>query len=134
MKDKIIGQRIAKILKDNRYSQRQFAEENGYTQSVISEILRGKREIDKLINIVAEKFGVSRDYLITGTESNKMDFIANNSISANGLTKEDKFNLVHNLEELYSKHQQLLSDASKVMKEIVAINKLLVFGTNSFTI
>lgn len=134
MKDKIIGQRIAKILKDNRYSQRQFAEETGYTQSVISEILRGNREIDKLINIVAEKFGVSRDYLITGTESNKMDLIANNSIYANGLSKEDKFNLVHNLEELYSKHQQLLSDASKVMKEIAAINKLLILGTNSFTL
>ena len=130
MKSEIVGKRIAKILKDNRYSQRQFAEETGYTQSVISEILRGNREIDKMINIVAEKFGVSRDYLITGEESNKMDLIANNSMPANGLTKEDKLNLVHNLEELYRKHQQLLDDASQVMKEIAAINKLLIIDNN----
>ena len=54
MKSKVIGQRIVKLLKDNRYSQRQFAKETGYTQSVISEILGGKREIDKLINILPE--------------------------------------------------------------------------------
>ena len=130
MKSLEIGERIAKILKDNRYSQRQFAEENGYTQSVISDILRGRREIDKLINIVAERFGVSRDYLITGNESNKMDFIASDSISANGLTKEEKLQLINNLEELYRKHQKILDEASQVMKEIAAINKLLIIGTN----
>lgn len=130
MKSEVIGKRIAKILKDNRYSQRQFAEETGYTQSVVSEIIRGNREIDKLINIVAEKFAVSRDYLITGKESNKMDLIASDSIPANGLTKEEKLRLFDNLEELYRKHQQLLDDASQVMKEIAAINKILIVGTN----
>jgi len=130
MKSREIGERIAKILKDNRYSQRQFAEETGYTQSVVSEIIRGNREIDKLINIVAEKFAVSRDYLITGKESNKMDLIASDNIPANGLTKEEKLRLFDNLEELYRKHQQLLDDASHVMKEIAAINKILIVGTN----
>lgn len=130
MKSREIGERIAKILKDNRYSQRKFAEETGYTQSVISEIIRGNREIDKLINIVAEKFGVSRDYLITGKESNKIDLIASDSIPENGLTKEEKLRLFDNLEELYRKHQQLLDDASQVMKEIAAINKILIVGTN----
>ena len=130
MKSEIIGKRIAKILKDNRYSQRQFAEETGYTQSVISEILRGNREIDKLINIVAEKFGVSRDYLITGEESNKIDLIASDSIGANGLTKEQILFLLDKLQSLYSKHQKLLDDASQVMKEISSINKILITGTN----
>lgn len=128
MKSREIGERIAKILKDNRYSQRKFAEETGYTQSVISEIIRGNREIDKLINIVAEKFGVSRDYLITGKESNKIDLIASDSIPENGLTKEEKLRLFDNLEELYRKHQRLLDDASQVMKEIAAINKILIVG------
>lgn len=130
MKSKVIGQRIVKLLKDNRYSQRQFAKETGYTQSVISEILGGKREIDKLINIVAEKFDVSRDYLITGNVVNKNDLIADNSISPNGLTKEEKQHLFHNLEGLYKKHKKLLDDANEVMKEIAAINKLLILGTN----
>ena len=130
MKDKNVGNRISKVLKDNGYSQRSFAVEVGISQSVVSDMIRGRREIDKLVNIVAERFGVSRDYLITGEESNRKDMIASDSISANGLSKEEKLRLINNLEELYRKHQQLLDDASQVMKEIATINKLLIVGTN----
>lgn len=128
MKSKEVGNRIAKILKDNRYSQRKFAEEVNMPQSVISEIINGNREVDKLVNIVSDKFGISRDYLITGVESNRNDMIASDSISANGLTKEEKLRLVANLEELYRKHQSLLDDASQVMREIAAINKILIMA------
>lgn len=130
MKSKEVGNRIAKILKDNRYSQRKFAEEVNMPQSVISEIINGNREVDKLVNIVSDKFGISRDYLITGVEANHNDMIASDSISANGLTKEEKLRLIANLEELYRKHQSLLDDASQVMREIAAINKILIVGTN----
>ena len=130
MKDEIVGNRISKVLKDNGYSQRSFSAEMGISQSVVSDMIRGRREIDKLVNLVAEKFGVSRDYLITGEESNRKNMIASDSISANGLTTEDKIRLINNLEELYLKHQKLLDDASQVMKEIAAINKILIIGTN----
>lgn len=128
MKSKEVGNRIAKILKDNRYSQRKFAEEVNMPQSVISEIINGNREVDKLVNIVSDKFGISRDYLITGVEANRNDMIASDSISANGLTKEEKLRLVANLEELYRKHQSLLDDASQVMREIASINKILIMA------
>lgn len=128
MKSKEVGNRIAKILKDNRYSQRKFAEEVNMPQSVISEIINGNREVDKLVNIVSDKFGISRDYLITGVEANRKDMIASDSIPANGLTKEEKLRLVANLEELYRKHQSLLDDASQVMMEIAAINKILIMA------
>lgn len=130
MKDEIVGNRISKVLKDNGYSQRSFSAEMGISQSVVSDMIRGRREIDKLVNLVAERFGVSRDYLITGEESNRKDMIASDSISANGLTTEDKLRLINNLEDLYLKHQKLLDDASQVMKEIAAINKILIIGTN----
>ena len=130
MKDEIVGNRISKVLKDNGYSQRSFSAEMGISQSVVSDMIRGRREIDKLVNLVAERFGVSRDYLITGEESNRKDMIASDSISANGLTTEEKLRLINNLEELYLKHQKLLDDASQVMKEIAAINKILIIGTN----
>ena len=128
MKSKEVGNRIAKILKDNRYSQRKFAEEINMPQSVISEIINVNREVDKLVNIVSDKFGISRDYLITGVEANRNDMIASDSISANGLTKEEKLRLVANLEKLYRKHQSLLDDASQVMMEIAAINKILIMA------
>ena len=130
MKDENVGKRISKVLKDNGFSQRTFADKIGLSQSVVSDMIRGRRQIDKLVNIVAERFGVSRDYLITGNESNKMDLIASDSISANGLTKDEKLQLINNLEELYRKHQKILDEASQVMKEIAAINKLLIIGTN----
>lgn len=130
MKDEIVGNRISKVLKDNGYSQRSFSAEIGISQSVVSDMIRGRREIDKLVNLVAERFGVSRDYLITGEESNRKNMIASDSISANGLTTEDKLRLINNLEDLYLKHQKLLDDASQVMKEIAAINKILIIGTN----
>jgi len=130
MKDEIVGNRISKVLKDNGYSQRSFSAEIGISQSVVSDMIRGRREIDKLVNLVADRFGVSRDYLITGEESNRKDMIASDSISANGLTTEDKLRLINNLEDLYLKHQKLLDDASQVMKEIAAINKILIIGTN----
>lgn len=130
MKDVNVGNRISKVIKDNGYSQRSFALEMKIPQSVVSDMIRGRREIDKLVNMVADKFGVSRDYLITGEESNRLDMIASDSISANGLTTEDKLRLINNLEELYRKHQKLLDDASQVMKEIAAINKILIIGAN----
>ena len=76
MKDEIVGNRISKVLKDNGYSQRSFSAEMGISQSVVSDMIRGRREIDKLVNLVAERFGVSRDYLITGEESNRKNMIA----------------------------------------------------------
>lgn len=130
MKDENVGNRISKVIKDNGYSQRSFALEMKIPQSVVSDMIRGRREIDKLVNMVADKFGVSRDYLITGEESNRLDMIASDSISANGLTTEDKLRLINNLEELYRKHQKLLDDASQVMKDIAAINKILIIGAN----
>ena len=130
MKDENVGNRISKVIKDNGYSQRSLALEMKIPQSVVSDMIRGRREIDKLVNMVADKFGVSRDYLITGEESNRLDMIASDSISANGLTTEDKLRLINNLEELYRKHQKLLDDASQVMKEIAAINKILIIGAN----
>jgi len=71
MKSEVIGQRIAQILKERNYSQTKLARENGLNQSVISEMIRGFREIDRLVNIVSTKFNISRDYIIDG-ELSKM--------------------------------------------------------------
>lgn len=71
MKSEVIGQRIAQILKERNYSQTKLAKEYGLNQSVISEMIRGFREIDRLVNIVSTKFNISRDYIIDG-ELSKM--------------------------------------------------------------
>ncbi len=75
------------------------------------------------------------DYFIKGEENKLSDIIANNNISENGLSQEDKVRLLDKLEVLYERHQvilQTISDATKesgdVLKEIAAINKLLIVG------
>lgn len=75
------------------------------------------------------------DYFIKGEENKLSDIIANNNISENGLSHDDKVRLLDKLEILYERHQVILktiSDATKesgdILKEIAAINKLLIVG------
>lgn len=75
------------------------------------------------------------DYFIKGEENKLSDIIANNNISENGLSHDDKVLLLDKLEILYERHQVILktiSDATKesgdILKEIAAINKLLIVG------
>lgn len=128
MKSKDVGSRIKIILKERNLSQRDVSDKTGQPQSVISDIINGRRDYDKLVNLLSEVYGWSRDYIITGRGELITQNIANSDNSNSGLSKEEKLRLVANLEELYRKHQQLLDDASQVMKEIAAINKLLIVG------
>ena len=128
MKSAIIGQRIARILKANGYSQSKLAEEIGITQSVISEMLRGHREIDRLINIVASKFNISRDYLVEGELneiSNSTDY---ENYTPNEDTNEDRTvdeQQTDMILEIYAKSIRHVEDERATLKkEIEEVKKL----------
>ncbi|WP_302447490.1 helix-turn-helix domain-containing protein [Paraprevotella clara] len=132
-----VGMRIKSFLKSKKVTQLELSQKIGITQSIISEIISGKRNPLPLVEKICEVYGVSRDYLITGEENKLSDIIANNNIDENGLSHDDKVRLLDKLESLYERHQAILktiSDATKesgdVLKEIAAINKLLIVGTN----
>lgn len=131
-----VGMRIKAFLKSKKVTQLELSQKTGFTQSVISEITSGKRNPLPLVEKVCELYGVSRDYLITGEENKLSDIIANNKEVQNGLSHDDKVRLLDRLERLYERHQSTLhviSEATKesgdILKEIAAINKLLVVGT-----
>lgn len=126
MKNKNVGKRIKDLLKENGITQIKVAKATGKTQSVISDIINGRRDCDELVNQLSSLYGWSRDYLMDGVRNNREDFIANSDNSNKGLTKEEKIKLIENLQGLYKKHQELLNDASQVMKEIAAINRILI--------
>ena len=130
MKSKEVGERIRLILKEKGLSQRQVESDSGINQSVLSDVIRGNRDYEKVVERLSTHYGWSRDFIVMGKGTIEQSNIAESNQNDNGLSKEEKLRLINNLEELYRRHQQLLDDASLVMKEIAAINKLLIIGTN----
>lgn len=136
MKDSEVGNRIKDYLKTKHITQSELAVLLGVNRTVLSETLSGRRNIMPLVEKMCSHFGLSRDYLVAGEENKLSDIVANNNISENGLSHDDKVRLLDRLESLYEKHQAILhtiSTATKesgdVLKEIATINRLLVVGT-----
>ena len=130
-----IGNRIKSLLKNKKMTQGELAAKTGFTQSVISEMISGKRNVIPLVEKLVELFQVSRDYIIAGEENNRNDIIIENNISANGLSKEERLRLLDKLNDLYELHQTVLKEtearlqkAEEIMKEIVTVNKILIAG------
>jgi len=130
MKSKDVGERIRIILKKKGLSQRQVEADAGINQSVLSDVIRGNRDYEKVVERLSSRYGWSRDFIVMGKGEIEQSNIAKSNQNNNGLSKEEKLRLINNLQELYLKHQKLLDDASQVMKEIAAINKILIAGTN----
>lgn len=136
MDKKDIGYRLKSFIKAQGLTQSVIAMQMGKTQSEISEMISGRRRFEPLATYLCDKYGASMDYFIKGEENKLSDIIANNNISENGLSHDDKVRLLDKLEILYERHQVILktiSDATKesgdILKEIAAINKLLIVGT-----
>lgn len=130
-----IGNRIKSLLKNKKMTQGELATKTGFTQSVISEMISGKRNVMPLVEKLVELFQVSRDYIIAGEENNLSDIIIENNISENGLSKEERLRLLDKLNDLYELHQTVIKEtevrlqkAEEIMKEIIAVNKLLIVG------
>ena len=129
MEKKEVGNRIRTYMKQNGLTQEKVADDLRLKQSSVSGMISGKRDTIRLAIDMADYYKVPRETFL-GEDIPLSQAIAKRDITENGLSTDEKFNLVHNLEELYRKHQQLLDDASQVMKEIAAINKLLIIGNN----
>lgn len=128
MKNKDVGDRLKKILKDKKITQYKLSEITGLHQSVLSEMMSGKRNILPLVEQVSTLFGWSRDYIIAGNTNTISDIgieygIKNNG---NGLTQEDRLRLTDKLNSLYKRQQEITNELQSIIKETVSINKLLI--------
>lgn len=132
-----VRNRVKSLLKEKGLTQLELAEIMGKTQSVISEMISGKRNILPLVEKLCELYGFSRDYIITGKEGNIADVVINNNIGEGGLSDEERKRLVEKIGSLYDKHQDVMltvskmaEEANNLMREIIALNKILIVGTN----
>lgn len=70
MKEVILHQTLKSLIKDKGISKREICRATGIAPSTLQGLLDGKREPSvKHIPVLAEYFGVSIDFLITGKES-----------------------------------------------------------------
>ena len=122
MKSVIVGNRIRTLMKENKLSQRAVEEYTGINQSVLSEVINGRRDYERVVDKLCSAYGWSRDFIVTGRNN-----IAN-SDNNTSLSNEERQILIKNLHELYCKHEDLIQQAGSVMKQIAAINKILIIG------
>lgn len=124
MKDLQIAERIKSLIKKRRMTQGQLSQITGFQQSVISEMLNGKRNIIPLAEKVAEKFGASRDWIIGGCE------VLDEFTGGIELDQEQRQKLLERLNDLYSRHQDIIREEQEIMKQMMTINRMLIVGTN----
>lgn len=122
MKSVIVGNRIRALMKENKLSQRAVEEYTGINQSVLSEVINGRRDYERVVDKLCSAYGWSRDFIVTGRNN-----IAN-SDNNTSLSNEERRILIKTLHELYCKHEDLIQQAGSVMKQIAAINKILIIG------
>lgn len=128
MKSKEVGDRLKGLLKEKKVTQAKLSEMIGMQQSVISEIMLGKRDISDLVEKVSVLFGWSRDYIIAGSANTISDIALEHGVkdAGNGLTQEDRLRLTDKLNSLYERQQDIINELQSIMKEVVSVNKLLI--------
>lgn len=123
-----IEKRVKTILKEKGVTQKTLSRDTGFSQSYISEMITGKKDILPLVEKLCEMFNVSRDYIIAGSANTISDIAMEQGVrdNGNGLTNEDRLRLTEKLNSLYERQQHIINEMQFVMKEIVAVNKLLI--------
>lgn len=127
MDKKEVGIRIKRFMKVRGLKQQQVADDLNLKQSTVSSMISGQRDTIRLAIEMSEFYNVSREEFFGGSTPVPLE-IKEHDMKENGLTSDEKQILINKLESLYNKHQQLLEQVNSVMKEISAINKILIIG------
>lgn len=125
-----IVHRIKEIMSEKGLNQSELGHDIGFPQANISLILKQQRGAMPLIEKLSAAYNISKEWLLTGlgTKYIKSEILANTDISE--LTKEERLSLVHELNDLQKRHQDLMSEAQGIMDRIVKINERLLFSVN----
>lgn len=129
--DKQIIERIKEVMREQQLNQGMLSEKTGVIRSSISAILSGTRNNKPLVNAMAEKMGVNKEWLLLGSgfkysESNDVANVAESS----QFDINERNAIMRELNALYSRHQNLLEEASEIMKTIVELNKKILLNEN----
>lgn len=127
--DSIVA-RIVEVMNERGLNQTRLASDIGFPQANISLILKQKRGARPLIEKISSAYGVNPAWLFTGLGAKyqiKTEDIPDSS-GTSSLTKEERLSLVHELNNLHKRHQDLMEEAANIMSRVVQINEKLIFG------
>lgn len=130
-KDKKIVERIKAIMREEGVKQVEFAKRLNTDQSSVSAVLNLKRSPMALVDKIEKVLGINRTWLLTGegvqhgAEDVELD---KNIANLSTLSIEDRTKMLSDVNLLYKRHQDLLEEASEVMKQIVELNKILLLN------
>ncbi|MBR1448322.1 MAG: helix-turn-helix transcriptional regulator [Prevotella sp.] len=119
-----VSTKIKSFMKDRGLKQIELASELGLPQSTISDMINGRRDTFRLAELIATHYNISRDWLMGGSE-----ILDNFSGSTIELNQEQRQNLLDRLNSLYERHQDIIREEQEIMKQMMAINRMLIVGT-----
>ena len=119
-----VGNRIKLFLKEKGLRQSDLGEALGLPQSTISDMIKGRRDTFRLVELIVSHYGVSRDWLLDGCEV--LDDFSGGCIE---LDQEQRQKLLERLNNLYERHQDIIKEEQEIMKQMMAINRMLIIGT-----
>lgn len=130
-KDKKIVERIKAIMREEGVKQVEFAKRLNTDQSSVSAVLNLKRSPMALVDKIEKVLGINRTWLLTGegVQHDPADVeLDKNIANLSTLSIEDRTKMLSDVNLLYKRHQDLLEEASEVMKQIVELNKILLLN------
>ena len=128
-KEESIVLRIKEVMKERGITnQKEFEAAVGVAQSTISAIFNLNRSSLPLIDAMGDKFGMSKQWLLTGTGTKYLQTKDDAPVNLSGMTNSDRIELLNRLNLLYERHQKIMEEEQDIMKQIVDLNKKLILG------
>lgn len=128
-KEESIILRIKEVMKERGITnQKEFEAAVGVAQSTISAIFNLNRSSLPLIDAMGDKFGISKQWLLTGTGMKYLQTNDDAPVNLSGMTNSDRIELLNRLNLLYERHQKIMEEEQDIMKQIVDLNKKLILG------
>lgn len=128
-KEESIVLRIKEVMRERGITnQKEFEAAVGVAQSTISAIFNLNRSSLPLIDSMCDKFGISKQWLLTGTGMKYLQTNNDAPVNLSGMTNSDRIELLNRLNLLYERHQKIMEEEQDIMKQIVDLNKKLILG------
>lgn len=128
-KEESIILRIKEVMRERGITnQKELEAAVGVAQSTISAIFNLNRSSLPLIDAMGDKFGISKQWLLTGMGMKYLQTNDDAPVNLSGMTNSDRIELLNRLNLLYERHQKIMEEEQDIMKQIVDLNKKLILG------
>ena len=131
-RDESIIQRIKEIMKEKGLtSQTELGKAVGMQQSSISFMFKLTRSPLPLIEAISRTYNISKQWLLSGTGTKYMPTELATEKKEDlfpSMNNDERVELIRQLNDLYTRHQSIMSEEQEIMKSIVEINKKLLLS------